>query len=123
MPRCKTEPEFFYLNEICPLTVSDAPVGSEVNEDRTQKTEKKESEERRKKSLLAALEQIGREEEDEEEEFQELQQETDGVFSLNKCILGAVLLLALGTLFFSGKHHFLMRRHVSTSDDKRKVVT
>lgn len=105
-----------YQNELCPLTVSDAPVGSEDSEDRTQETaEKGGTKERRKKSLLAALEQIGRreEEEDEEEEFQEPQWENSSVFSLNKCILGAVLLLAFGTMFFSGKHHLLSPRHVS----------
>ncbi|XP_036795412.1 pre-B-cell leukemia transcription factor-interacting protein 1 isoform X4 [Oncorhynchus mykiss] len=60
---------------------------------------------RRRGSLLAALEQIGREEEEEEEdEFripQQREQEETG-FSLNKCILGAVILLGLGTIIFSG---------------------
>nr|XP_029510713.1 pre-B-cell leukemia transcription factor-interacting protein 1-like [Oncorhynchus nerka] len=60
---------------------------------------------RRRGSLLAALERIGREEEEEEEdEFripQQREQEETG-FSLNKCILGAVILLGLGTIFFSG---------------------
>eukprot|EP00063_Salmo_salar_P032749 XP_014007584.1 PREDICTED: pre-B-cell leukemia transcription factor-interacting protein 1-like isoform X2 [Salmo salar] len=59
---------------------------------------------RRRGSLLAALERIGREEEEEEEdEFripQQREQEETG-FSLNKCILGAVILLGLGTIFFS----------------------
>lgn len=62
--------------------------------------------ERRRKSLL---EQIGRKEEEEEEEveeeFQVPQRENDGVFSLNKCILAALILLGLGTVFFSGEHH------------------
>lgn len=59
---------------------------------------------RRRRSLLATLEQIGRrdEEEEGEEEFQLPQREDDGVFTLNKCILGAVILLGLGTIFFSG---------------------
>ncbi|XP_036823411.1 pre-B-cell leukemia transcription factor-interacting protein 1 isoform X2 [Oncorhynchus mykiss] len=62
---------------------------------------------RRRGSLLAALERIGRKEEEEEEEENEFQipqqreQEETG-FSLNKCILGAVILLGLGTIFFSG---------------------
>ncbi|XP_036823420.1 pre-B-cell leukemia transcription factor-interacting protein 1 isoform X3 [Oncorhynchus mykiss] len=61
---------------------------------------------RRRGSLLAALERIGRKEEEEEEEENEFQipqqreQEETG-FSLNKCILGAVILLGLGTIFFS----------------------
>nr|XP_029507781.1 pre-B-cell leukemia transcription factor-interacting protein 1-like isoform X2 [Oncorhynchus nerka] len=57
---------------------------------------------RRRGSLLAALERIGREEE-EEDEFripQQREQEETG-FSLNKCILGAVILLSLGTIIFS----------------------
>ncbi|KAM9404792.1 pre-B-cell leukemia homeobox interacting protein 1b isoform 1-T2 [Salvelinus alpinus] len=62
---------------------------------------------RRRGSLLAALERIGRKEEEEEEEEDEFrtpqqrEQEETG-FSLNKCILGAVILLGLGTIFFSG---------------------
>uniref|UniRef100_A0A672Z0T0 Pre-B-cell leukemia homeobox interacting protein 1b n=1 Tax=Sphaeramia orbicularis TaxID=375764 RepID=A0A672Z0T0_9TELE len=58
---------------------------------------------RRRRPLLAALERIGRteEEEDEEEEFQVPQREEDSGLSLNKCILGAVILLGLGTIFFS----------------------
>nr|XP_015805925.2 pre-B-cell leukemia homeobox interacting protein 1b isoform X2 [Nothobranchius furzeri] len=62
-------------------------------------------EERRNKPLLAALEQIGRgeeEEEEEEEEFHLPQQENSSIFSLNKCILGAVILLGFGIIFFSG---------------------
>ncbi|XP_052351305.1 pre-B-cell leukemia homeobox interacting protein 1b isoform X2 [Oncorhynchus keta] len=60
---------------------------------------------RRRGSLLAALERIGRKEEEEEEEDefripQQREQEETG-FSLNKCILGAVILLGLGTIFFS----------------------
>ncbi|KAM8870761.1 pre-B-cell leukemia homeobox interacting protein 1b isoform 2-T2 [Spinachia spinachia] len=59
----------------------------------------------RKRSLLAALEQIGRSEEEEEveEEFRPPQREDDDSgFSVNKCILGVVILLGLGTIFFSG---------------------
>ncbi|XP_028986099.2 pre-B-cell leukemia homeobox interacting protein 1b isoform X3 [Betta splendens] len=61
----------------------------------------------RRRSLLAALEQIGRTEEEEvaEEEFQLPRPEEGSAISLNKCILGAVILLGLGTVFFSG---FLM---------------
>ncbi|KAK0147594.1 hypothetical protein N1851_012925 [Merluccius polli] len=60
-----------------------------------------------RRSLLASLEQIGRtEEEDEdeeeaEEEFQLPRRDDDSGFSVNKCILGAVILLGLGTIFFS----------------------
>ena len=79
---------------------------SGISEERTEKTG--EPEERRKRSLLAALEQIGRREEEEEEEeveeFQVPQRDDDSGFSVNKCILGAVILLGLGTIFFSGKH-------------------
>lgn len=62
---------------------------------------------RRRRSLLAALERIGRaEEEDEkEEEFQLPRQQEDSGFSVNKCILAALILLGLGTIFFSGKTH------------------
>ncbi|KAM6909976.1 pre-B-cell leukemia homeobox interacting protein 1b isoform 2-T2 [Xenentodon cancila] len=76
-----------------------------LSEERSEKTgEQGEPEERRRRSLLAALEQIGRrEDEDEEEveEFQVPQREDDSGFSVNKCILGAVILLGLGTIFFS----------------------
>ncbi|XP_058602757.1 pre-B-cell leukemia homeobox interacting protein 1b isoform X3 [Onychostoma macrolepis] len=41
-------------------------------------------------------------EEGEEEDFQPPQREEETVFSLNKCILAAVILLGLGTIFFSG---------------------
>lgn len=60
----------------------------------------------RRRSLLAALERIGKTEEDEEldEEFQLPQQGEDSGFPLNKCILGALILLGLGTVFFSGGH-------------------
>lgn len=64
-----------------------------------------ESELRKRRSLLASLEQIGRREEEEEvEEFQLPQREDDSGFSVNKCILGALILLGLGTIFFSGRH-------------------
>lgn len=42
-------------------------------------------------------------EEAEEEEFQLPQGEDEKVFSLNKCILAALILLGLGTIFFSGE--------------------
>uniref|UniRef100_A0A6Q2YB39 Pre-B-cell leukemia homeobox interacting protein 1b n=1 Tax=Esox lucius TaxID=8010 RepID=A0A6Q2YB39_ESOLU len=65
---------------------------------------------RRRGSLLAAVEQIGREEEEEEEDEEEEEfripqpREVENMgFSLNKCILGAVMLLGLGTIFFSGE--------------------
>ncbi|XP_068591278.1 pre-B-cell leukemia homeobox interacting protein 1b isoform X2 [Cebidichthys violaceus] len=76
-----------------------------VGEGTTEETgEDAEPELRRRRSLLAALERIGRTEEEEEgeEEFQLPRQEEDSGFSVNKCILGAVILLGLGTIFFSG---------------------
>uniref|UniRef100_UPI003AAC6269 pre-B-cell leukemia homeobox interacting protein 1b isoform X2 n=1 Tax=Centroberyx gerrardi TaxID=166262 RepID=UPI003AAC6269 len=81
--------------------VVDSPVDSEVAEEK--KGEEGEPEVRRR-SLLAALERIGRSEEEEEgeEEFQLPRREEDSGFSVNKCILGAVILLGLGTIFFSG---------------------
>ncbi|XP_029307598.1 pre-B-cell leukemia homeobox interacting protein 1b isoform X2 [Cottoperca gobio] len=85
--------------------VVDSPVDSEVGEERTEKTgEEAEPEVRRRRSLLAALERIGRaeEEEEREEEFQLPQREEDSGFSVNKCMLGAVILLGLGAIFLSG---------------------
>ncbi|XP_041798512.1 pre-B-cell leukemia homeobox interacting protein 1b isoform X2 [Chelmon rostratus] len=83
---------------------ADSLVDSQVGEERTEKIgEEGEPEVRRRRSLLAALERIGRTEEEEEgeEEFQLPQREEDSGFSVNKCILGAVILLGLGTIFFS----------------------
>lgn len=63
----------------------------------------------RRRSLLAALERIGRTEEEEEEEDEAAEEEfrvprrdEESGFSVNKCILGAVILVGLGTIFFSG---------------------
>ncbi|KAM8734896.1 pre-B-cell leukemia homeobox interacting protein 1b isoform 5-T5 [Acanthopagrus schlegelii] len=83
---------------------ADSPVDSEVAEESTKTGEEGEPEVRRRRSLLAALERIGRteEEEEREEEFQLPHREEDSGFSVNKCILGAVILLGLGTIFFSG---------------------
>ncbi|CAJ1062281.1 pre-B-cell leukemia homeobox interacting protein 1b isoform X1 [Xyrichtys novacula] len=89
---------------------ADTHVDSEVAEVQTEKTaEEREPEpepEVRSRSLLAALERIGRKEEEEEEEVEEEFQlpprEEDSGFSVNKCILGAVILLGLGTIFISG---------------------
>ncbi|XP_037640529.1 pre-B-cell leukemia homeobox interacting protein 1b isoform X9 [Sebastes umbrosus] len=81
--------------------VVDSLVDSEVGE----KTgDEAEPEVKRRRSLLAALERVGRTEEEEEgeEEFQLPQRRDDSGFSVNKCILGAVILLGLGTIFFSG---------------------
>lgn len=46
------------------------------------------------------------EEEGEEERFRHPQREGEGDigFTLNKCIFGALILLGLGTIFFSGKY-------------------
>lgn len=84
---------------------ADSPGDSEVGDERAKKTgEEGEPEVRRRRSLLAALERIGRAEEEEEgeEEFQLPQREGESGFSVNKCILGAIILLGLGTIFFSG---------------------
>ncbi|XP_036448679.1 LOW QUALITY PROTEIN: pre-B-cell leukemia homeobox interacting protein 1b [Colossoma macropomum] len=59
---------------------------------------------RRKVSLLTPVDHRDDEEEEEgeEEPFRPPQREDDVGFSLNKCIFGAVILLGLGTIFFSG---------------------
>lgn len=46
------------------------------------------------------------EEEVEEEQFRHPRREGEGDigFTLNKCIFGALVLLGLGTIFFSGKY-------------------
>nr|XP_020462897.1 pre-B-cell leukemia transcription factor-interacting protein 1-like isoform X2 [Monopterus albus] len=83
-------------------TQADSPVYSEVGEEKI--GEEGEPEVRKRRFLLANLEQIGRTEEEEEveEEFQMPRRVEEGGFSLNKCILGALILLGLGTIFFSG---------------------
>ncbi|KAK1894902.1 Pre-B-cell leukemia transcription factor-interacting protein 1 [Dissostichus eleginoides] len=83
----------------------DSPGDSEVGKERPEKTgEEPEPELRRRRSLLAALERIGRADEEEEvqEEFQLPRRDDDSGFSVNKCILGALILLGLGTIFLSG---------------------
>ncbi|XP_062279364.1 pre-B-cell leukemia homeobox interacting protein 1b isoform X2 [Scomber scombrus] len=83
---------------------ADSPRESEVGDERAEKTgEEGEPEVRRRRSLLAALERIGRAEEEEEaeEEFQLPQRDEESGFSVNKCILGAIILVGLGTIFFS----------------------
>lgn len=77
-----------------------------MGEERAENTgEGGETEVRRRRSLLAALERVGRTEDEEEgeEEFQLPRRGDESGFSVNKCILGAVLLLGLGTIFFSGR--------------------
>lgn len=83
---------------------------SEAGEESVEKPrEEGQPEVRKRKSLLASLEQIGRREEEEEvEEFHLPQREDDSGFSVNKCILGALILLGLGTIFFSGRHVFYL---------------
>lgn len=83
-----------------PSAAADSAAESEVGEQNTAE------EVRRRRSLLAALERIGRteEEEEREEEPQLPQREEDSGFTVNKCILGAVILLGIGTIFFSGSH-------------------
>ncbi|XP_028327313.1 pre-B-cell leukemia homeobox interacting protein 1b isoform X2 [Gouania willdenowi] len=86
------------------VVVSGLSVEPEEAEKKTEKVEDEEPEVRKRKSILAALEEIGRREEDEveEEEIHPRQQEDDDSgFTVNKCILGAVILLGIGTIFFS----------------------
>lgn len=62
---------------------------------------------KRKISHLSSLDKTEADDDDEEgeeEDFQPPQREEETVFSLNKCILAAVILLGLGTIFFSGEH-------------------
>ncbi|CAL8247240.1 unnamed protein product [Lota lota] len=82
---------------------SGSSVDPQVGEDREQEDgEAKGDAEVRRRSLLASLEEIGRREQEEpEEEFQLPRRNDDSGFSVNKCILGAVILLGLGTIFFS----------------------
>lgn len=82
-----------------------------MGEERTEKTGEEGESEVRRRSLLAALERVGRTEEEEEieEEFQLPQRDDGSGFSVNKCILGAVILLGLGTIFFSGRHPCMTR--------------
>uniref|UniRef100_A0AAQ4RCF5 Pre-B-cell leukemia homeobox interacting protein 1b n=1 Tax=Gasterosteus aculeatus aculeatus TaxID=481459 RepID=A0AAQ4RCF5_GASAC len=88
-------------------THEQTPAGAQEGEGRSEKTgEEAEPELRRRRSLLAALERIGRTEEEEEveEEFRLPQQgddDNDSGFSVNKCILAVVILIGLGTIFFS----------------------
>lgn len=58
---------------------------------------------KRKISHLGSLDktEIEDDEEREEEDFQPPQREEETVFTLNKCIIAAVILLGLGTIFFS----------------------
>lgn len=59
---------------------------------------------KRKISHLGSLDKTEAEDDEdgEEEDFQPPQREEETVFSLNKCIIAAVILLGLGTIFFSG---------------------
>lgn len=59
---------------------------------------------KRKISHLGSLDktEIEDDEEKEEEDFQPPQREEETVFTLNKCIIAAIILLGLGTIFFSG---------------------
>ncbi|XP_060937262.1 pre-B-cell leukemia homeobox interacting protein 1b isoform X2 [Limanda limanda] len=81
---------------------ADSPVDSEVGEERKEEEAGPEVR-RRRTSLLAALDRASRteEEEEREEEFQVPHRDDDSGFSVNKCMLAAVILLGLGTIFFS----------------------
>lgn len=87
------------------FTASDATVATEGGEQKPVKAAGGVGPQlRRRRSLLASLERIGRaeEEEEREEEFRLPRQQGDSGFSVNKCILAALILLGLGTIFFSG---------------------
>lgn len=87
---------------LCVLTASDATVATEGGGQKAAAEVGPQL--RRRRSLLASLERIGRaeEEEEREEEFRLPRQQEDSGFSVNKCILAALILLGLGTIFFSG---------------------
>ncbi|XP_034409354.1 pre-B-cell leukemia homeobox interacting protein 1b isoform X4 [Cyclopterus lumpus] len=104
---------------------ADSLVDSEVEEGRTEKTgEEAEPELRRRRSLLAVLERIGRtdEEEEGEEEFQLPQREVDSGLSVNKCILGAVILLGIGTIFFSESDYGTMELKDAQAPGKQELL-
>ncbi|XP_077950924.1 pre-B-cell leukemia homeobox interacting protein 1b isoform X5 [Gasterosteus aculeatus] len=98
----------------------------EEGEGRSEKTgEEAEPELRRRRSLLAALERIGRTEEDEEveEEFRLPQRgddDNDSGFSVNKCILAVVILIGLGTIFFSESEYGTMEQKGAEETRKRE---
>ncbi|XP_061838556.1 pre-B-cell leukemia homeobox interacting protein 1b [Nerophis lumbriciformis] len=76
-----------------------------LDEEKAAESKEQADTEEKRRTLLASLERIGRideEEEEGEEEFQLPQREDDSMFSLNRCILGAVILVSLGTILFSG---------------------
>uniref|UniRef100_A0AAQ4QPS6 Pre-B-cell leukemia homeobox interacting protein 1b n=1 Tax=Gasterosteus aculeatus aculeatus TaxID=481459 RepID=A0AAQ4QPS6_GASAC len=99
---------------------------AEEGEGRSEKTgEEAEPELRRRRSLLAALERIGRTEEEEEveEEFRLPQQgddDNDSGFSVNKCILAVVILIGLGTIFFSESEYGTMEQKGAEEPRKRE---
>lgn len=115
---CKTIPDDKRSSFLPPPPSLPAALEPAVGEPRPVKTaEEAEPELRRRRSLLAALERIGRteEEEEKEEDFRFPQREEDSGFSVNKCILGAVILLGLGTIFFSGRHRAGLKVEMSFS--------
>uniref|UniRef100_A0A3P8USE5 Pre-B-cell leukemia homeobox interacting protein 1b n=1 Tax=Cynoglossus semilaevis TaxID=244447 RepID=A0A3P8USE5_CYNSE len=84
-------------------TSSKIPTSAKQEEETSERPEKGEDPElRRRKTLLASLEEIGTKLEEEREQFQVPQREEDGGITLNKCIICAVILLGLGTIFISG---------------------
>lgn len=95
----------------CSSTAADSTKASEVGEQEAA-GEVGPQLRRRRRSLLAALERVGRaeEEEEKEEEFELPRQQEDSGFSVNKCIVAALILLGLGTIFFSGEYHLRFRR-------------
>ncbi|XP_020783619.2 pre-B-cell leukemia homeobox interacting protein 1b isoform X1 [Boleophthalmus pectinirostris] len=76
----------------------------ETPQDPTVQTAAPQTEPELRRRRLEALEKIGQrdEEEEAEEDFQLPQRDEDSGITLNKCILGAVILLGLGTIFISG---------------------
>ncbi|CAL9705727.1 unnamed protein product [Knipowitschia caucasica] len=91
-------------------------------QDPSVQTESLEPELRRRR--LVALEQIGHDDEQEvEEEFQLPQREQDSGITLNKCILGAVILLGLGTIFISESDSPSGELRESESSGKQEWLT
>ncbi|XP_018593871.2 pre-B-cell leukemia transcription factor-interacting protein 1-like isoform X2 [Scleropages formosus] len=92
----------FWGRRLARLQVSDSPYDSELGEVRGAEGDRLRKRKVRPLGPLDKTEKQADEDEDEEEEYRPIQQvEEHGGFSLNKCILGALILLGLGTILFS----------------------
>ncbi|KAL4636142.1 pre-B-cell leukemia transcription factor-interacting protein 1 isoform X1 [Arapaima gigas] len=92
------------------LRVSDSPFDSELGEVRATEGDHLRQRKVRPLGPLDTAEKQADEDEDEEEEYRPiLREEERGGFSLNKCILGALILLGLGTILFSGEEDVEVR--------------